>query len=235
MRSLIGFKVFVTTKSPTGYKARVHLAKSLQTRCKAIRSATDAYNRAARSLDPPCPPLDWARVSHYSFLEEFNLLRNTHRDISNMPWAKPVIRKTIKKYLRVCHAHKELDRCNVEARRVLTSIHDEDHRFNNILTTLADQKSELLGPVQEYCTRHCHVNSLLLGHIQQILNLDGFTGNRTIGCRRGCHMVAAATSERPFFPLRVPEDDDLKDFDGEEIDEGETHQVDGLLDFVTKL
>ena len=29
--------------------------------------------------------------------------------------------------------------------------------------------------------------------------------------------------------------DNLKDDDGEEIDEGEANQVDGLLDFVTKL
>ena len=57
-----------------GYKAHTHLAKSLQTQCKAIHSATDAYNQAARSLNPPCPPLDWAQVSRYSFLEEFNLL-----------------------------------------------------------------------------------------------------------------------------------------------------------------
>src|SRR5579872_5884981 len=117
---------FIVTIWPIGYKARTHLAKSLQTRCKAIRSATDAYNRAAQSLDPPRPSLDWSQVSRYSFLEEFNLLRNTHRDITSMPWAKPAIRETIKRFLRVRRAHEELERCNIEARRVLTSIHDEN-------------------------------------------------------------------------------------------------------------
>ena len=67
-------RFLVITFKLTGYKARTHLAKSLQTRCKAIRSATDTYNKAARLLDPPRPPLDWAQVSRYSFLEEFNLL-----------------------------------------------------------------------------------------------------------------------------------------------------------------
>ena len=218
-----------------GYKARTHLAKSLQTRCKAIRSATDAYNRAARSLDPPRPPLDWAQVSHYGFLEEFNLLRNTQRDISNMPWAKPVIRETIKKHLRVCRAHEELHRCNVEVRRMATSIHDQDRHFNDILTSLTDQKSDILGPVAEYCTRRRHVNSLVLGHIQQIFKLDGFTGDRTIGCKRGCHTAATDGLERPAYHWQADDDDDPKDGDGEEIDEGETNQVDGLLDFVTKL
>ena len=60
-----------------------------------------------------------------------------------MPWAKPVIRETIKKHLRVCRAREELDRCNIEARRILTSIHDEDRQFDNILATLVGQKSDL--------------------------------------------------------------------------------------------
>ena len=150
-----------------------------------------------------------------------------------MPWAKPVIRETIKKHLCVCRAREELDRCNIEARRILTSIHDKDRQFDNILATLVDQKSDLLGPVQEYCTRRRRVNFLLLGHIQQILNLDGFTGGTT-GRRKGCHAVATAGLGQPVFHLQVPEDD-LKECDGEEIEEGETDQVDGLLDFVAKL
>jgi len=227
--------VLATTDVSIGYKARTHLAKSLQTQCKAIRSATDTYNRAARSLDPPRPPLDWAQVSRYSFVEEFNLLRNTQRDISNMPWAKPVVRETIKKYLRVCRAREELNRCNVEARRILTSIHDDNRRFNDIIASLVEQKSDILGPVTEYCTRRRRVNSLILGHIQQIFNLDGFTGNRTIGLKKGCCTAASDRLEGPVCYWRAPEDEGLKDGDSEEIDEGEMNQVDGLLDFVTKL
>ena len=223
------------TFKPLGYKARTHLAKSLQTRCKAIRNATDTYNRTARSLDPPRPPLDWAQVSRYSFLEEFNLLRNTQRDISNMPWAKPVIRETMKKHLRVCRAYEELDRCNVEIRRIFTSIHDEDRQFTDILQTLTDQKSSILGPVTEYCTRRRRVNSLLLDHIQQIFDLDGYTGSRTIGCKKGCRTAAVGILERQVRHWQAVEGDDSKDSDGEEIDDGETNQVDGLLDFVTGL
>lgn len=168
-----------------GYKVRTHLAKSLQTRCKTIRSATETYNRAARALDPPRPPLDWAQVSRYSFIEEFSLLRNTQRDISNEPWANPVIRETIKRYLRVRRAREEIQRCNIEIRRLFTSIHDETHRHSEIMETLTGQKSPILGAVDEYYTRRRRVNTLLLGQIQRTFDLDGFTGDRTLGHRKG--------------------------------------------------
>jgi len=151
-----------------------------------------------------------------------------------MPWAKPVIRETIKKYLRVRRAHEELNRCNVEVRRILTSIHDEGCRFDHILTNLADQESSILGPVREYCTRRRHTNSLLLGHIQQIFDLDGFTGDRTIGRKKGGCVVAIGNLERPVYHWQALGINELKDGDGE-IDEGETNQIDGLLDFVTNL
>ena len=150
-----------------------------------------------------------------------------------MPWAKPVIRETIKKYLRVRRAHEELERCNVEVRRIFTSIHDEDNRFNHILTNLIDQGSNILGPVTEYCTCRRCVNSLLLGHVRQIFNLDGFTGNQTVGCRKGCHAAATNSLGGGVYHLQALDVDNLKDDDGEEIDEGEANQVDGLLDFVT--
>jgi hypothetical protein len=224
------FIIFELLFEPTGYKARTHLAKSLQTRCKTIRSATDAYNRAARSLNPPRPPLDWAQVSRYSFLEEFNLLRNTQRDITAMPWTKPAIRETIKKYLRVCRAREELERCNVEVRRVLTSIRDEDHQFGRAIQRLKDQKSGILGPVIEYCTHRRRVNSLLLGHIRQIFDLDGYTGSKLAGCKRGSRAEGGKGTDNAAY-----DNEDFGGDDGEEIDEGEMNLVDGLLDFVTKL
>ena len=173
----------------SGYKARTHLAKSLQTRCKAIRSATEAYNRAARALEPPCQALDWTQVSRYSFLKEFTLLQNTRHDINNTPWVNPVICKTIKRFFRVCRAHEEIQQCNIEIRRLFTSIHDEEQQHSNILKVLIGQKSPIFGAVNEYCLRRRRVNALLLGQIQQVFNIGGFTGDRTLGRRKGSQFV----------------------------------------------
>ncbi|GBE83750.1 hypothetical protein SCP_0508060 [Sparassis crispa] len=65
----------------TAYRMRMHIAKSLQTRCEAIRNAVQVYNAAAGVLNPPRPTLDWAKISHYSFLDEFDLLHDTRNDI----------------------------------------------------------------------------------------------------------------------------------------------------------
>ena len=54
---------------------RTHIAKALQSHCKAIRNAVNFYNTIAQKMSKPT--LDWTRMSHYSFLEEFELLRGT--------------------------------------------------------------------------------------------------------------------------------------------------------------
>ena len=219
-----------------GYKARTHLAKSLQTRCKTIRSATEAYNRAARALDPPRPPLDWSQVSHYSFLDEFNLLRNTRHDISNAPWADPVIREAIKKYLRVRRAREEIDRCNIEVRRVFTSIHDEDCKFDSILKGLLDENSAILGVTREYCVRRRRINSFLLERIRSIFGLDGFTGSRTLGSRKGSCPPHADTGIPVSCDCTIGDgDDDDTSKDGGDVDEADADQLDGLINFVASL
>jgi hypothetical protein len=212
-----------------GYKARTHLAKSLQTRCKAIRGATEAYNRAARALDPPRPSLDWTQVSRYSFLEEFTLLRNTRRDISKAPWADPVVRETIKKFFRVRRAREEIQRCNVETRRLFTSIHDQARKLSDTLKVLDEQKSPIFGAVHEYCVRRRQVNAQLLGRVQRIFDLDGFSGDRTLGCRKGTQVVRVDGESGSYNHVEGD------DGEGEDADDVENDQIDGILDFVTSL
>ena len=226
--SVLSLPVFRTNLS-SGYKARTHLAKSLQTRCKAIRGATEAYNRAARALNPPRLPLDWTQVSRYSFLEEFSLLRNTRHDISNAPWADPVIRETIKKFFRVRRAREEVQRCNIEIRRLFTSIYDEACQYSNILEVLTRQGSPLLRAVNAFSTRRKRVNALLLAQIQQVFSLDGFTGTTTLGRRRGGQCV------REDEELGEDEGDHAEDDYAEGEDDVESNQINGILDFLTSL
>jgi hypothetical protein len=83
---------------------RSHIAKLLQSRCKAIQNAVQAYNTAALALSPPHLTLDWSKVSHYAFLEEFNILRDTRNDIREKKWADLAIRKTLKQHQKVKRA-----------------------------------------------------------------------------------------------------------------------------------
>ena len=192
-----------------------------------IRSATEAYNRAARALNPPRPSLDWSQVSHYTFLDEFNLLRNTRHDISTAPWANPVVREAIKKFLCVCRAREEINRCNIEVRRLFTLIYNENARFDTIITELDFNSNIILGATKEHCLRRHRVNSLLLEWIESVFSLDGFTGSKTLGFRKGCHPQRADIGMLTSCDHTV---DDDEDFD---IDEADTSELDGLVNFVT--
>ncbi|KAJ6489337.1 hypothetical protein C8R47DRAFT_955330, partial [Mycena vitilis] len=59
-----------------GYKLRRHFAKALQTRSRTICTALARYNDAAVALDPPQRVLSWNNVVEYTFLADFDILRD---------------------------------------------------------------------------------------------------------------------------------------------------------------
>ena len=118
--------------SSSAYHMRTHIAKALQSRCKAIRNAVKTYNAAAAELVPPRPAINWETVSHINFLEEFNLLHNTRQDIREKPWSEPAVRELMKLSQRVKRAHEEIERCHIAVRRLYTAIHDENDYFNSL-------------------------------------------------------------------------------------------------------
>ena len=161
---------------------RTHIAKALQKRSKAIQRAVKMYNTVASALDPPRPTIDWNTVSHYKFLEDFPLLRNTSQDLTGKRWASPAVRETMKQWRRICRAREETIRCNVEIRRLHTSIVDEGRFFDKILA-----QSAVLGPihgaVKDFITQRTHVNNRLLLKISKIYDLEGFSGTASPGVR----------------------------------------------------
>ncbi|KAI1781831.1 hypothetical protein LXA43DRAFT_977885 [Ganoderma leucocontextum] len=179
------FELHKLNLAQTGYRARTYLAKNLQRRCRTIRNAVTEYNAAARSLDPPRPPVDWEKVSHYTFIEEFSLLQDTRNDLSAKEWARPDVRKTTCTARRVDRAHEEIANANREVRRLLTSIRDEEVSFNAILVDLRTKRDPHLGAVQDFVTRRRGANARNLAYIEQIHTLEGFTGDRTPGRRVG--------------------------------------------------
>lgn len=135
------------------YKVRTYIAKNLQRRSQAIRTAVNNYNFAAQNLKPPRPSLDWTKVTHYTFLDEFELLRDTRNDIRAKPWAQPLVRETMKKSRRVTRAREELVRCNVELRRLHTSIIDENYALERALNDARLQGDPISGPLTVFTVR----------------------------------------------------------------------------------
>ncbi|KIK15666.1 hypothetical protein PISMIDRAFT_114769 [Pisolithus microcarpus 441] len=99
-----------------GYKLWKHIAKALQTRSAAIKVALDRYNKCALVVQPPRQMLQWEEFVEYTFLADFDLLRDTCEDISQCPWAHPTARFTLDTFFKMCQAEEEIACLNIEIR-----------------------------------------------------------------------------------------------------------------------
>ncbi|KAF8170782.1 hypothetical protein BJ912DRAFT_860927 [Pholiota molesta] len=177
------FELQRMNQSQNGYQMRTHIAKALQRRSKAIQRAVKAYNVAALELSPAKPTIDWNKVSHYQFLDEFPLLRNTSQDLTGKRWATAAVRETMKQYHRICRAREELTRCNVEIRRLHTSIVDEAVLFRELLAQFDSLSNPIVGAVKDEIVLRTRINENLLEKLSQIYSLEGYSGNPTPGTR----------------------------------------------------
>ncbi|KAI9063698.1 hypothetical protein FKP32DRAFT_1676382 [Trametes sanguinea] len=188
------FELHKLNLAQTGYRMRTYIAKNLQRRCKAIRNAVKEYNAAAQALDPPREALDWMKVSHYTFLEQFTLLQNTRDDLRNKPWSQAHIRETMRIHRRITRAREEIDNVNREARRLHTHIRDEERLLTRVLGDLKDRGDPLHGAVLEYARHRRAANARNLAYLLRMYSMDGFTGTPTPGTRAGS-VTSASGSE----------------------------------------
>ncbi|KAJ3794127.1 hypothetical protein GGU11DRAFT_846356 [Lentinula aff. detonsa] len=119
LEGLVVARLFELTKlnmSRTGYKLRTHIANALKARSQAIRTAVTTYNDAAAELGRP--QLTWDQVIEYSFLSNFDLLRDARRDVRTG-------RLALDQYYKLLRAPEEIIRLNKEIRSLITYIHEE--------------------------------------------------------------------------------------------------------------
>ena len=188
----------------TAYRMRTQIAKNLQKRCKAIRTAVRQYNTAAAALNPPRPALDWSKVSHFSFVEEFTLLQDTRNDIRAHKWAQPLVRETMRTARRIKRAEEELEHVHREARRVHTSICDEDALFTKVLQDLSQQNALITPCVVDYVRRRRAINAHILAYLRRLYSLDDYKGLPGPGKHAGAareSLAAAACHSCPESPL----------------------------------
>lgn len=206
---------------------RTHISNALQRRSRAIRNAVKTYNTAALALNPPRDTLDWSKVSHFTFLDQFNILKDTRHSVFDQPWAKPVVRSLMKQYRQIERAREEIVHCNIGIRRLHTSIIDEEKRFKAILPTL---DSVMLGPVSDFVQRRRAVNQLLLARIHRTYDLPGFTGDGTPGRRKG-------SADIPESEVTASEGniDPHSDYGEDEDDDEFTEGVGAVVDFMSNI
>jgi len=215
---------------------RTHIAKALQSRCKAIRNAVKTYNAAAAELVPPRPPISWETVSHINFLEEFNLLHDTRQDIHEKPWSQPAIRELMKLSQRVRRAHEEVERCYIAVRRLYTAILDEDDTFKDTLSRLQNGDPCIYEAVRDFITRRQQVNDLLLTRLTRFTNSPDYSSNLSRGVRVGSSTGTGGRKQPLPDNVVMQGDLDRDDENDEEQDADETDDLVGqLVDYVSDL
>ncbi|KAJ6447962.1 hypothetical protein C8R45DRAFT_765319, partial [Mycena sanguinolenta] len=66
------------------------------------------------------------QVVEYAFLADFDLLRDARQDIRQEPWAPLSGRAAMEQHYKLLHATEEIQRLNIEIRRFVTYMRDED-------------------------------------------------------------------------------------------------------------
>ena len=121
--------------------------------------------------------LKWEEVVEYTFLSEFDLLRQSCReDISVRPWATPAGCMALDQFFKEKQARTEIQRLNIEIKRFVTAIHDEDQHLHSVQAKL--QSDPILAfHVTEYRHHRTRFNGVHLARLSKLRALAGFTGS----------------------------------------------------------
>lgn len=165
----------------TGYKMRTHIGKHLQSRAKAITAAVNKYNAAARALTPPRPTITTAEVLNRTFLSEFDLFRDSRNDVRTKPWADPTTRLYIDQYFQLVRAKEEVERLNVEIRRMKTWMRDDEAYLKAAIERLRPENPDVAFEIQRRLRVESLVHIRIAAQLKEVESYRGYTGDKTYG------------------------------------------------------
>ena len=201
-----------------GYHLRDHIADALKARSQAVRTALNNYNAAASALSPQAPQLSWKEVVQYAFLSDFDLLRCARDDIREKPWANPTNRILRDRFFKITRAREEIERLNVEIRRVMTYMQDEELFLEEQESLLQGTQPELAYQINLYRRERSRSNILHEQCFDKLAISPSFTGNMNPGSAIArpqtrsvapCKDIPAAMNENAELEDDSDEDDDF--------------------------
>ncbi|KAK1227510.1 hypothetical protein PQX77_009486 [Marasmius sp. AFHP31] len=190
--------------SGVGYKQREKITQALRARAKAIQKALDEYNEAALTMEPPRPQLEWKDVLDMVSLADFDLLKDTHLDLTHIPWAQPHHRECTRIYFGLTRAREEITRLNVEIHRLISFMIDEHADHYHACHQLEQEGGDKLA---EEIRERMRVMGEVDGHIAirlvQTSELEGFSGTLLPGRRRDRDPSITDTAPLPAWATVV--------------------------------
>ena len=164
---------------------RGHISKALQARSPAIKTALDKYNTSAALLSPPAPQLSWKQIVDYAFLSDFDLLRCARQDIREKPWANPTNRTLRDQYFKLECAREEIERLNVEIRRLVTYMRDEEAFLTKCESEFKTTQSHIAHQISLYRLERSRSNLQHKRRFDKLSLSAHFTGNMSPGIAIG--------------------------------------------------
>ncbi|KAJ6463583.1 hypothetical protein DFH09DRAFT_1254717 [Mycena vulgaris] len=188
LERLVVQRLFEMTKlgmSGVGYKLREKIGKALHTRKDAIRRALEKYNAAGASLSPPRPRLSYNVVINNVSLAEFDWLRETRQDIRALSWAQPARREAGVLHFGILRSKEEMVRCNVEMRRLITSMLDDHIDYYRAISATIISAPDLARELSRQWIFRNRINTSIATRLALTSRLTRFTGSLFPGDREG--------------------------------------------------
>lgn len=110
---------------------RTQIIKHLKTRSEAIKAAVGAYNKVAKSMGRDA--LDEEDVLNYTYIGQFDILRDTRNQIMEKPWAKPTNRIARDAWFKSKRAAEEIIRVEVEVARLRSWMDKEEAIYVKVI------------------------------------------------------------------------------------------------------
>jgi hypothetical protein len=137
------------------------------------------------------PRLTWEQVVEYVFLADFDILRDTRPDVQSKPWTCPAYRLAMDRYFKILHAREEIQRLNIEIRRVVTWIRDENRFLRRMERNLSsgegkteeelEEDMQMAVQVRLYRGRRGRYDTGHLERFTKLAQTPGFTGSLRCG------------------------------------------------------
>ena len=206
----------------------------------------ERYNAVANTLPIPRDPLSWEEVVEYSFIGDFELLRETNRvDPGEKLWANPSVRYVMDMYFKIKRAGEEIFRLNLEVPRHITWMKDEEETLTAIEVEVAKTDEFTAFQIHLYAEERTRFNALHRKRYRQLALDPAFTGSLKPGTRRkdgdqsmDVDLGEADTLHEPpaehviisAEETAIEEDNDWEDYDGEAASEEEEEEVSEMME-----
>ncbi|KAF8337774.1 hypothetical protein F5887DRAFT_1063021 [Amanita rubescens] len=210
----------------SGYNLRNHISAGVKARSKTIRTALEKYNEAAAALNPAAPELTWKMVVEYAVLADFDLLRDVRQDVRKKPWASSTNRLLRDQYFKLERAREEIDRLNIEIRRVITYIADEAIFLQMIEEAVAADDARLAHQITLYGLERGRSNAVHIKRFAKLAKDPGFTGNVRLGQSPSGHLSQGINDDA---------DTGEDDADDEDDEEEEAEEEEAAYDIAYKV